>query len=568
MLQNMTKDEIMIRYLEISKALNDYKNIAMEEYSEYERSRQAHFTFNRADGSHPEAINHWLAEMQEHISVRRTERQTVEFARKILTRASADLKTFFKTITLEEKLFFMQSLIKTEAKLLKIDEQRAQEYFGTDPIPLHSQQFHSDTMEAVMRKILDEKLGAGKAIVEIDKADAIQQYKETPQISKRYKREAYMFNHSFALLMSISDKRYLNDYTEDDYELFMETFVWTPAWQGGRKSFYATVFNADDIMLAKYFKKFYIENLDEDEDDLPFKIDKDYPYDESIFNNEEVLAEFEKLDVQSTTTLQNKYSIVKKFFEWCVADKNYVEKSPFSSDNNYKWSELIKEVGNAIQARNPFSNEELIKMFRIFIENNFFKDQNLAYFYVPMISLFSGMRIEEVCKLRVADIIKENGIYCFDINGQVKTVDSIRKVPIHKFLLKNLRLLEYVASREALLFDLPVSKINGKIKYSKKYSAIFGEFRKDFVSPERIGKDLISFHSFRHYFATSLHTTAQKTESVSALLGHRMTNNETNRYLKKDIEYLNKELSTYSLKNFQTELDLITVKFSAVKFKK
>lgn len=560
----MTKDEIMIRYKEIAHALNEYKNIAMEEYSEYERSRQAHFTFNGADGSHPEAIEHWLAQMQEHISVRRSERLTVEFARKILTRASADLKTFFKTITLEEKLFFMQSLIKTEAKLLKIDDQRAKEYFGTDPVPSSSQQFHSDSMEAVMRKILDEKLGSGKAIVEIDKADAIQQYKETAQVAKRYKREAYMFNHSFALLMSISDKRYLNEYTSEDYENFIETFVWTPAWQGGRKSFYSTIFCNDDVMLAKYFKKFYIENSDEE---LEFLIDENYPYDNEILNNEEVLTEFEKLDVQGKTTLSSKLTIVKNMFDYCV-EKKIIEETPFSSERSYRWRDLIKDVGNAVQTRNPFSHEELIRMFKIFIEKDFFKDDNIAYFYVPMISLFSGMRIEEICKLRKADIIKENGIYCFDINGLVKTVDSIRKIPIHKFLLKNLRLLEYIESRDDLLFDLPASKINGKIKYSKKYSAIFGDFRKDFISPERIEKDLISFHSFRHYFATSLSSAKVTLPHISGLLGHRMSANETATYLAKDLLTLNEEIAKLPIKVMKTELDLITAKFSAVKFKK
>lgn len=454
----------------------------------------------------------------------------------------------------------MQYLIKFEAKLLKLDHKRSLEYFNVDHV--EPQQSQPESIELVLRKLLDEKLGLGKTIVEIDKADAIESYKISAPVVKRYKNESYMFKYSFNQLLSVCDKRHLNDYTTEDYDLFMETFVWTPAWQGGRKSFHATVFNSDDAMVAKYFKKYYIESSDED---LDFVIDENYPYDSAIL--EAVLEEFEKLDVQSKSTLDNKLTIMRNMFSYCV-ENNFIEKTPFTTEQDYKWKELVEDVGNAIKSRNPFSAEELNKMFRIFIEKDFFKDENLAYFYVPMIAFFSGMRIEEICKLRKVDIIKENGVYCFDINGNVKTVDSIRKVPIHKFLLKNLRLLEYVDSREDLLFDLPTVVINRRVKYSKKYSAIFGEFRKDFVSEDRIEKDLISFHSFRHHFATILNTTAKKTTSVSALLGHRLTTNETNNYLGIDIEFLNKELSTFPLKNFKTELDFITVGFSKVKFKK
>lgn len=557
----MSKDEIMIRYDEIHEALEQYKRAASKEYSELENSRQAHFTYQGVDGSHPDAIKHWLAEMQGYIGGGHSQRERIEFGRKILARATTNLKTFFKTITEEEKVFFLQYLIKFEAKLLKLDHKRSLEYFSVDHV--EPQQSQPESIELVLRKLLDEKLGLGKTIVEIDKADAIESYKKSAPVVKRYKKEAYMFEHSFNLLLNICDKRHLNDYTTEDYDLFMETFVWTPAWPGGRKSFHATVFNSDDAMVAKYFKKYYIESSDED---LDFTIDENYPYDSAILSKE-ILKEFEQLDVQSKSTLGNKLTILRNLFKHCV-DKNFIEKSPFTDEQDYIWRELVEDVGNAVKTRNPFSSEELNKMFRIFIEKDFFKDENLAYFYVPMIAFFSGMRIEEICKLRKVDIIKENGVYCFDINGYVKTVDSIRKVPIHKFLLKNLRLLEYIDSREDLLFDLPTVVINRRVKYSKKYSAIFGEFRKDFVSEDRIKKDMVSFHSLRHHFSSNLSSANVQVPAISALLGHRLAANETKTYLHKNPEELSAVLSKLQLKNFKAELDLISIGFSKVKFKK
>ncbi|MDD4950485.1 site-specific integrase [Sulfuricurvum sp.] len=567
MLQNMSKEEIMVRYAEIDDALNQYKEAAKQEYSIYEKTRQEHFKYNGADGSHPESIEFWLKEMQEYIGGRRTERQSIEFARKILARSTPELKQFRASlVTEEEKLTFLQCLIKSEADLLQIDDERAMRYFTVKRNQSNS--LMAEDIEFLIRKVFDEKLDMGNSVIEIDKDDAIQSYKDTPKITKRMKSEAYMFVNTFSLLLKVSDKRFLNDYDDKDFDYFMETFVWIPAFQGGRKNFIATIFGNDDFMLAKYFKKFYIDNLDDDEEDLPFKIDKDYPYSDEIFNSEELLEEFGKLDVQSNTTLLNKYTILKKFFEWCVVDKNFVKKTPFGSENDYKWMQLIKDVGNAVKTRNPFSNEEISNMLRTFIEQDFFQNENLSYFYIPMISLFSGMRIEEICKLKVEHIIKENGVYCYDIKPPVKTVDSIRKVPIHPFILKNLRFLEYVKTRKDLLFDLPLTKVNGKIKYSKKYSGIFGDFRVAFVSKKRIEEDLISFHSFRHYFGTNLNNTEVKLSHISALLGHKMANNESVTYLKRDVVALNKSLNKLTIKVFKTEMDLMTVGFSKVKFKK
>ncbi len=105
MLQNMSKDEIMIRYDEIHEALEQYRRAASKEYSELEKSRQSHFTYQGVDGSHPDAIKHWLAEMQGYIGGGHSERERIEFGRKILARATTNLKTFFRLLQMKKKYF-------------------------------------------------------------------------------------------------------------------------------------------------------------------------------------------------------------------------------------------------------------------------------------------------------------------------------------------------------------------------------------------------------------------------------------------------------------------------------
>jgi hypothetical protein len=125
MLQNMYKDEIMIREDEIISVLKEYEKAARKEYSEFEKSRHAHFKFDKMDGAHPDAIEFWLDEMRKHVCGRHSERETIEFVRKILARATTNLKLFYKTVTAEEKLYFLQALMKAEASLLKLDHRRS-----------------------------------------------------------------------------------------------------------------------------------------------------------------------------------------------------------------------------------------------------------------------------------------------------------------------------------------------------------------------------------------------------------------------------------------------------------
>src|SRR4029077_16077515 len=67
--------------------------------------------------------------------------------------------------------------------------------------------------------------------------------------------------------------------------------------------------------------------------------------------------------------------------------------------------------------------------------------------WLPLIALFSGMRSEEICQLRPADVMRDQGVWYFNVaeeNGhKVKTDAGVRKVPVHSALIKA-GLLDYV----------------------------------------------------------------------------------------------------------------------------
>lgn len=169
--------------------------------------------------------------------------------------------------------------------------------------------------------------------------------------------------------------------------------------------------------------------------------------------------------------------------------------------------------------RDAWTAEHLERIFRSadFLAHS----RDSAEHWVPLISLHSGMRLEEICRLRPDDDIQRiNGINCFDIQKHPdgwdpKTEAGERKVPIHPWLVEH-GLLELVERRrresaERLFPDLP---LQGK-KLGAKFSRDFSRFK----IAMGFGLKLV-FHSFRHTFRTELESTAHKDSHINAIMGH------------------------------------------------
>jgi integrase len=104
-------------------------------------------------------------------------------------------------------------------------------------------------------------------------------------------------------------------------------------------------------------------------------------------------------------------------------------------------------------------------------------------FWTPLLGLYTGCRLEEICQLHLEDIRQEQGVWVLDINSKkekrLKTRDSARLVPIHPVLLNDLRLVEYAKSvkdqGEERLFPELRQYRDG---YSPRVSAWYSEFKR------------------------------------------------------------------------------------------
>ena len=146
----------------------------------------------------------------------------------------------------------------------------------------------------------------------------------------------------------------------------------------------------------------------------------------------------------NANTYLNKVSVV---LNWAVQEE-------FLAKNHMRGLRLADPVAKR-EKRMPFSDEQLRRMFGAPLYRGCQND-GLGYakigsarpkgtrFWIPLIGLYSGMRLNEICQLDVADVRSINDILCFDIteasligneDKSLKTRSSERIVPVHPDLL-------------------------------------------------------------------------------------------------------------------------------------
>lgn len=140
------------------------------------------------------------------------------------------------------------------------------------------------------------------------------------------------------------------------------------------------------------------------------------------------------------------------FFNWCVETKT-ISENPFHYVDNSRYREAIRKK------KDIFSAQDLQA---IFAPQHVSRYTEPHKYWVPLISLFTGMRVNEVSQLYVDDIQTdtetdvegaEHAILYFDItpfrDGQsIKTVYSVRRMPVPARLLE-LGFERYVADVRA-----------------------------------------------------------------------------------------------------------------------
>jgi integrase len=133
-------------------------------------------------------------------------------------------------------------------------------------------------------------------------------------------------------------------------------------------------------------------------------------------------------------------------------------------------------------------------------------NQNHKY-WIPLIALFTGMRLAEIINLNQDDFGSEDGFNRLIVR-ESKTDAGIRTVPIHPKLIE-IGLLDYVNSLQS---EQPLFKGISSDAYSKHFGRLLDSIG--------ITDKKLVFHSFRHTFTDALRAAKVAEPIIKALVGH------------------------------------------------
>ena len=251
--------------------------------------------------------------------------------------------------------------------------------------------------------------------------------------------------------------------------------------------------------------------------------------------HEQVKLNVDEKERISTKTVNNILGYVSSFMEWCVIN-DLVEK------NFFKGMKLKIDVRQQDE-RDRFTEEELKKIFQKhnYIEFTEVEKHKYHNYWSPLISVFSGLRLNEICSLYLDNIIqvKCNGRgkrWCFNIleeserpDKHLKTKSSRRIVPVHDVLI-DLDFIQFVellnkrhTNRERLFQELKY----GEGSYIRNVSYFFNKI---YLTKLGLKTNKKNFHSLRHVVIDHLKQKGVEVSFINELVGHHHGNIDLDRY--------------------------------------
>ncbi len=222
----------------------------------------------------------------------------------------------------------------------------------------------------------------------------------------------------------------------------------------------------------------------------------------------------------SSKTYHYYINVVIEFLTWCEA-QGYIENTKFKTILQSSKKSIPKK---GKYQRVNFDKNDLKKIFesKHYLSGSF---KRATDYWIPLLALFTGARLGEICQLKVSDIKKIDEIYCIDINEDdedksIKRESSARIVPIHNQLMK-LGFIDYVNNqkkkKQKNLFEINYGIIRGQYHSTQKQMSDY--LKKVGIISSSTSKSK-TFHSFRHTIRTQLTELDIEERTIDAIIGH------------------------------------------------
>lgn len=233
-------------------------------------------------------------------------------------------------------------------------------------------------------------------------------------------------------------------------------------------------------------------------------------------------------DTLSIVTINNQIRKLSTFFNWAVKH-GYIISNPMQGMK-------VRQKVSAKSARLPFTDEDLVQLFNsdIYKEHKFSKDYK---YWLPILALYTGARLEELCQLYLADIKLNAPVPFIDITDvredqHLKNASSKRMIPIHPELIE-LGFAKWIAEKqESSNIKLFAYLVPQREKLGHKPSIWFGKHKREMgiIDRKRV------FHSFRHTLVANLVKVKAPAYELKQMLGHQQGSITFDVYGSEDID--------------------------------
>jgi integrase len=196
----------------------------------------------------------------------------------------------------------------------------------------------------------------------------------------------------------------------------------------------------------------------------------------------------------------------------------------------------------ASSKRRSYELDELAKLFASPLYTGGYRASGQteeALYWAPLLGTFTGARIEEIAQLRLADVTEVQGTWSLLITEsgeaqQVKTRNSIRRIPVHDELVRCGFILYCSALRKR-----GASRVFPSLRNENKYRRWAAALSKRYAAYlDRIGltDPRLDFHSLRYAFRQQCTLCGIPAEARDALTGHWSEDDDSSGsvYLKTD----------------------------------
>ena len=247
-------------------------------------------------------------------------------------------------------------------------------------------------------------------------------------------------------------------------------------------------------------------------------------------NVDEIIARTDLGEALQPSSVKSRLTQLNSIFKFALA-RGLIDRSPCP-----KWlfeeDQQINDQGELVKTDRhlPWSIDEILRLLgSSYFVKPVHRRKTPENFWLPLMALFTGCRLNELCQLYCDDILfdEANDVWVIRVvrnkkrRQSTKNVNSIRRVPVHKTLM-GLGLLGYrdhVANEGERLFpNLPY--FDTVENYSNGWSKRFGHHVKRHMQWDDPATTKV-FHGFRAAFIRTLRDAGNvPMERIQYITGH------------------------------------------------